>query len=153
VVDNFVVPPVAGRGITQELVFSNSNSFKDYRVTFLAVQDPGTATAVQIAELKLVNYSPAHAETVTAAGPRLTGSGDFWAPPGTSLTAGTAPSVSGGIGTLAVKGYTGGTGSVVPFDMRGVSTKAITRASPILKQSPSVVSSPSALSRASTRQT
>jgi hypothetical protein len=120
------IPAGPGRGVMQELGFDNTSSYKDYRVTFLAVQNNATATAVQVAELTFVNDTAAAAVTTTAAGPRLTGSGDFWAPPGTVLTAGSAPSVSGGIGSLALKGYTGGTGSVVPFDTRGVTTKAIT---------------------------
>ncbi|MBE2284564.1 MAG: hypothetical protein IAE77_13995 [Prosthecobacter sp.] len=124
------IPAGPGRGVMQELAFDNTSSYKDYRVTFLAVQNDTTATAVQVAELTFVNETAAGAVTSTSAGPRLTGSGDFWAPPGTVLTAASAPSVSGGIGSLALKGYTGGTGSVVPFDTRGVTTKAITLNSP-----------------------
>ena len=124
------IPAGPGRGVMQELAFDNTSSYKDYRVTFLAVQNNATATAVQVAELTFVNDTAAAAVTTTSAGPRLTGSGDFWAPPGTVLTAASAPSVSGGIGSLALKGYTGGTGSVVPFDTRGVTTKAITLNSP-----------------------
>jgi len=120
------VPTTGTRGFTQELEFSNTAAFKHYRITVLAIVNQALADSMQVAEIQLVRYLPTLTTTTSATGPRLTGAGEYWATEGSALTVGSAPSVSGGIGSLALKGYTGGTGAVVPFDQRGVSTKAIT---------------------------
>ncbi|WP_395738915.1 hypothetical protein [Prosthecobacter sp.] len=120
------VPVTGTRGFTQELQFSNTTSFKHYRITVLSIVNQALANSMQVAEIKLVTYAPTLTSTSSAVGPRISGSGDVWATDGTALTIGSASSVSGGIGSLALKGYTGGTGAVVPFDTRGVTTKAIT---------------------------
>lgn len=111
------VTPSTSRGVMQEFTFTNDATYVDYRVTVLAVRTSGSATAMQVAEIRLLDNAPVRL---------LSGSGEAWAAPGAALVAGSAPSVSGGIGSLALKGYTGGTGSVVPFDTRGVTTKSVT---------------------------
>ncbi|MBL9133582.1 MAG: hypothetical protein JNG86_20395, partial [Verrucomicrobiaceae bacterium] len=107
--------------------FTNTTAYQEYQVTVLTVRDGTAANSMQLAEMQLLNFVPAYDVVTNVPAQRLfNGTGDFWASPGMDLVAGSAPSVSGGIGSLALKGYTGGTGSVVPFDTRGVTTKAIT---------------------------
>lgn len=120
------VPPV-GRGVTQEVSFTNTTAFKEYQITVLTVRDGVAANAMQVAEVQMINYAPAYDVVTNVPQTRMqTGSGEAWAAPGTALIVGSAASVSGGIGSLALKGYTGGTGSVVPYDTRGVISKTIT---------------------------
>ena len=120
------VPPV-GRGVTQDLRFTNTTAYQDYQVTVLTVRTPGSANAMQVAELKILDVVDASSVVTNVPAVRLlNGSGEVWAAPGTALVASSAPSVSGGIGSLALKGYTGGTGSVVPFDTRNVTSKTLT---------------------------
>lgn len=123
-----VTPASNVRGLMQEFSFTNTTAYVDYRVTVLALRSPGLATSMQVAEIKLLNFTAAYSALapVSPAVRLLNGSGEAWAAPGSTLIAGSAASVSGGIGSLALNGYTGGTGSVVPFDTRGVSSKALT---------------------------
>lgn len=126
IVSSLALNPTTTRGATQQYTFTNETAYADYRVTVLTLRTPATATAMQVADIRLLNFVAAHSALTNVAPIRiLNGSGEAWAAPGTQLQVASAASVSGGIGSLALKGYTGGTGSVVPFDTRNVTSKSM----------------------------
>lgn len=105
--------PASARLAVLEFPLTNTVSYDEYRITFPTIANTGT-DAMQIDEITL------------GATVRYTGTGEFWAPVGGSMTASAPASVSSGISVLALKGYIGGLGSVSPYDQRGVSTKTFT---------------------------
>jgi hypothetical protein len=115
---SITVPPV-GRNVAQNLTFTNSAAYNDYRITVLTVANATFANSTQVAELQLGRVI---ADSYLPGTRVFNGSGEHWAVPGTVLRAGSAPSVTGGLGSLALKGYTGGSGSVTPFDKRGITS-------------------------------
>ncbi len=58
------------------------------------------------------------------------GTGEYWFAAGAEVTARAPASVSSGVSTLALKGYTGGQGSIVPFAVKSVTEKAFTITEP-----------------------
>lgn len=82
-----------------------------------------------------VNSSIAEeAPTTLGNGASHSGIGEFWFAPDTSVTVSAPASIDSGRSTQALKGYTGGSGAVVPFSEKDVQSKsfALTRPSTIV---------------------
>ncbi|HEY7118947.1 MAG TPA: PA14 domain-containing protein [Tepidisphaeraceae bacterium] len=83
---NIAINPADPNQPNQALFFTNTTSYKSYRVTFPTLKNAGAANSMQIGEVQLLNQPPTENATATADAKAVTGSGN-----GFHLTAPASP--------------------------------------------------------------